>query len=205
MRLGLLSPHKYAALVNNAGDSEQTIEDLQSLGCVDIHEQFKIGFSKVEPYITYQEGGGVSVDSEALENLDRDTQAEHLVEEEEEEEEFKSLDPDEASSRLIKPDKNLLSGNSVTMYNFMPTAKLKGMEDFVEESQYYESYEKVDKDFIKFTPCLKLHFPPHLRCFTYPRSDLSEFPRPRPGSLGTLDYYCLDAASLLPVLALDVR
>ena len=67
MRLGLLSPHKYAALVNNAGDSEQTIEDLQSLGCVDIHEQNKIGFSKVKPYITYQEGGGISVDSEALE------------------------------------------------------------------------------------------------------------------------------------------
>ena len=201
MRLGLMSPNKYAAIVNNAGDSEQTIEDLKSLGCVDIHEQFKTGFSKVEPYITYEEDGGVSVDSEAVENLE-DSEPE---EEEEEEEIFKSLDPDEAPSRLIKPDKNLLSGNSVTMYNFMPTAKLKGMEDFVEESQYYESYEKIDTNFIKFKPYPKLNFPDHLRCFTFPRSDLSHFPQPRPGSLGTLNYYCLDAASLLPVLALDVR
>ena len=48
---------------------------------------------------------------------------------EEEGEKIKSLDPDEASFRLIKPDKNTLSGYPVTMYNFMPTDKLMGMED----------------------------------------------------------------------------
>ena len=203
MRLGLMSPHKYAAIVNNAGDSEETIDELKSLGCVDIHEQFKIGFSKVEPYITFEEDGGVSVDNEAVDNLE-DPETDDLMEDDEEEK-FKSLDPDEASSRLMKPDQNLLGGNSVTMYKFMPTAKLKGMEDFVEESQYYESYEKIDTNFIKFKQHPKLNFPGHLRCFTFPRSDLSDFPQPRPGSLGTLNYYCLDAASLLPVLALDVR
>ena len=34
---------------------------------------------------------------------------------------------------------------------------------------------------------------------------LSSFPPPIPGSLSTLNYYCMDAASLLPVLALDLR
>ena len=35
--------------------------------------------------------------------------------------------------------------------------------------------------------------------------NIVQFPSPSPGQLGTMDYYCLDAASLLPVLALDVR
>ena len=118
---------------------------------------------------------------------------------------FKSLDPVEANDRLIKPDNNVLGGNSVSMYQFMPTVELKGMEEFVEESQYYESYTKVDKDFIKFRPFPKFNFPKHLHCFTFPRSDLSMFPSPTSNSLSTLNYYCLDGASLLPVLALDVR
>ena len=127
------------------------------------------------------------------------------MEKEEVVDEFKSLDPGEADDRLIKPDKSVLGKDMVSMYKFMPTAKLKGMEEFVEESQYYDSYEQVDKDFIKIRPFPKFHFPPHLRCFTFPRSDLSSFPSPAPNSLNTLNYYCLDGGSLLPVLALDLR
>jgi len=93
------------------------------------------------------------------------------------------------------------------MYKFMPTAKLKGMEEFVEEAEYYDTYTKVekDKDHIKQRPFTKLHFPPHLKCFTFQRSDLSSFPSPSVNALSTYNYYCLDGGSLLPVLALDVK
>ena len=84
------------------------------------------------------------------------------------------MDPAQASSRMIKPEKNLLEGNAVSMYNFMPTKELKGMEEFVEESQYYESYTKVEAEFIKLRPHPVLQFPAHLRCFMFPRSDLSQ-------------------------------
>ncbi|MBZ3874746.1 5-methylcytosine rRNA methyltransferase NSUN4, partial [Sciurus carolinensis] len=46
---------------------------------------------------------------------------------------------------------------------------------------------------------------PNLRCFTFARGDVSCFPSARLGSLGVMDYYLMDAASLLPVLALDLQ
>uniref|UniRef100_A0A5F7ZZQ1 Fatty-acid amide hydrolase 1 n=1 Tax=Macaca mulatta TaxID=9544 RepID=A0A5F7ZZQ1_MACMU len=46
---------------------------------------------------------------------------------------------------------------------------------------------------------------PNLRCFTFARGDVSRFPPARPGSLGVMDYYLMDAASLLPVLALGLQ
>ncbi|KAM9000525.1 5-methylcytosine rRNA methyltransferase NSUN4 isoform X1 [Sarcophilus harrisii] len=46
---------------------------------------------------------------------------------------------------------------------------------------------------------------PNLRCYTFARGDIGRFRPPRASSLGLLDYYLLDASSLLPVLALDVQ
>nr|XP_040144540.1 5-methylcytosine rRNA methyltransferase NSUN4 isoform X4 [Ictidomys tridecemlineatus] len=46
---------------------------------------------------------------------------------------------------------------------------------------------------------------PNLRCFTFARGDVSCFPSARLGSLGVMDYYLMDAASLLPVLALGLQ
>ena len=93
----------------------------------------------------------------------------------------------------------------MALHQYVPTKELKGMEEFVEEAQYYQNYKKVTSKAITVKPCPRLHFPSHLRCFTFSRGDLSTFPSPVHGKLGTLNYYCMDAASLLPVLALDLR
>ncbi|KAG9278842.1 5-methylcytosine rRNA methyltransferase NSUN4 [Astyanax mexicanus] len=45
----------------------------------------------------------------------------------------------------------------------------------------------------------------HIQCFTFPRGDISRFRPARSDSNGLLNYYLLDAASVLPVLALDVQ
>ncbi|XP_075688166.1 5-cytosine rRNA methyltransferase NSUN4 [Rhinoderma darwinii] len=45
----------------------------------------------------------------------------------------------------------------------------------------------------------------NLTCYTFPRGDISRFPPARSSALGLLEYYLLDAASLLPVLALNVQ
>ncbi|KAI4886041.1 hypothetical protein NFI96_028421, partial [Prochilodus magdalenae] len=44
-----------------------------------------------------------------------------------------------------------------------------------------------------------------IQCFVFPRGDISRFKPARPDSDGLLSYYLLDAASVLPVLALDVQ
>ncbi|XP_028667310.1 5-methylcytosine rRNA methyltransferase NSUN4 [Erpetoichthys calabaricus] len=46
---------------------------------------------------------------------------------------------------------------------------------------------------------------PNIKCFTFPKGDISRFKPARQDSFGILEYYLLDAASVLPVLALDVR
>ncbi|XP_077373549.1 5-cytosine rRNA methyltransferase NSUN4 isoform X2 [Festucalex cinctus] len=47
---------------------------------------------------------------------------------------------------------------------------------------------------------------PHLiKCFVFPRGDITRFKPARPDRSGLLGYYLMDAASVLPCLALDVR
>ncbi|NXU21848.1 NSUN4 methyltransferase, partial [Thalassarche chlororhynchos] len=45
----------------------------------------------------------------------------------------------------------------------------------------------------------------NIKCYTFPRGDITRFRPARPDRLGLLDYYLMDAASLLPVLALNVQ
>ncbi|NXF63720.1 NSUN4 methyltransferase, partial [Ciccaba nigrolineata] len=45
----------------------------------------------------------------------------------------------------------------------------------------------------------------NIKCYTFPRGDITRFRPARPDILGLLNYYLMDAASLLPVLALNVQ
>ncbi|XP_015277444.1 PREDICTED: 5-methylcytosine rRNA methyltransferase NSUN4 [Gekko japonicus] len=54
-------------------------------------------------------------------------------------------------------------------------------------------------------PCLSTLISPNIRCYIFPKGDISLFPPARPDTLGILGYYLLDAASVLPVLALNVQ
>ncbi|NWQ60282.1 NSUN4 methyltransferase, partial [Neopipo cinnamomea] len=54
-------------------------------------------------------------------------------------------------------------------------------------------------------PLFRTSISPKIKCYTFPRGDITRFHPARPDSLGLLGYYLMDAASLLPVLALDVQ
>jgi len=129
-----------------------------------------------------------------------------VTSEEDQEEKSMSLPLSQAGSRLIRPQDNVFGDGSMALHQYVPTQELKGMDDFVEEAQYYQNYKKVSKSqSFSIKPFLRLNFPKHLRCYTFQRGDLSSFPPPTPGSLSTLNYYCMDAASILPILALDLK
>ncbi|NXI99982.1 NSUN4 methyltransferase, partial [Psophia crepitans] len=55
------------------------------------------------------------------------------------------------------------------------------------------------------SPPLRASISPNIKCYTFPRGDITRFRPARPDALGLLDYYLMDAASLLPVLALNVQ
>ena len=43
------------------------------------------------------------------------------------------------------------------------------------------------------------------KIYTFPRSVMDMFDQPTAGPSGNLNYYCMDGASLFPVLALDIQ
>ncbi|KAK2543458.1 hypothetical protein Q9966_003231 [Columba livia] len=57
----------------------------------------------------------------------------------------------------------------------------------------------------EMSPPLRASISSNIKCYTFPRGDITRFRPARPNTLGILDYYLMDAASLLPVLALNVQ
>lgn len=83
--------------------------------------------------------------------------------------------------RIIHP-KNSLS--SSTLYEFVPTTQIKGFDSWISESEHYEFYKK-NLDFpITIEDEEFLPFPEHLQVYTYPKCNVTSFPRPKPGSSG---------------------
>ncbi|XP_067461548.1 5-methylcytosine rRNA methyltransferase NSUN4 [Thunnus thynnus] len=50
-----------------------------------------------------------------------------------------------------------------------------------------------------------LHLSPNIKCLVFPRGNITRFKPARPDMCGFLGYYLMDAASVLPCLALDVQ
>ncbi|NXT81593.1 NSUN4 methyltransferase, partial [Zapornia atra] len=67
------------------------------------------------------------------------------------------------------------------------------------------SEESGSQERSETSPPLCASISPNIKCYTFPRGDITRFRPARPDTLGLLDYYLMDAASLLPVLALNVQ
>ncbi|KYQ60408.1 Putative methyltransferase NSUN4 [Trachymyrmex zeteki] len=103
-------------------------------------------------------------------------------------------------NRIIQPNAGL-SG----LYEFVPATKIKGMEDWVLESQHYGYYKEGASFSVNIEKEILLTFPQYLNIYTFEENNDSRFPSPKKGSTGVLDYYLLDGTSVLPVLALDLQ
>jgi len=186
-RLGLLSQPKHCALVNYYGDYESTIQSLKDLGCIDIQE-------------LYEENQSASLYKKKKNEKKTENPATLPVDNKEPNNESEVNDEDVFSERVIRPG----NANSA-LYNFMPATKLKGMEDWVEEDDQFKYLEQSSEFTADIVNDDTLLYPPILKAFMFPRGDISRFPRPKRSSLGTSNYYLMDAASLLPVLALNLE
>lgn len=167
-RLGLLSPQKYVALLNNFGDIEKTETQLGNLGAMDLKTLFDVWERNFKDQkndtsrqaeldqafaldrimdekarqeedsdlnFLYPDGSGEKLKGilfSSHKEKEEDTEA---LDEALEEKKFGSYESD----RVIDPDLGIDSGS---LHEFVPATKLKGMEDYVAESEYY-SYYKV--------------------------------------------------------------
>ncbi|XP_044595753.1 5-methylcytosine rRNA methyltransferase NSUN4 isoform X2 [Cotesia glomerata] len=116
------------------------------------------------------------------------------------EEDLKSVKVDE--NRIIKPSTGL---TSAALQEFIPATKLKGLDDYILESDPYQHYKEGSEFQVRVEPESTIEFPEHLKIFAFEEGNNSRFPPPRRSLNGTFDYYLMDGASILPVLALGLK
>ena len=214
LRLAMLSRPKFCALVNNFGDSDTTIKRLHRMGCYSIAKKYEEELISCKEYFENTQTSSVQRQIQAS-NSEIELPIQNIVPEQ-----ASSMTPEMASKRIIQPQEMIFQGAgseidaaSASMYDFVPSTKIKGMEDFVEESDYYSVHEVFTDERskkgslpIEIRQHKRIEFPKYLNVFTFASgaTDMRLEP-PEKGSLGTFDYYCMDAGSLLPVLALDIQ
>ncbi|XP_073976857.1 5-methylcytosine rRNA methyltransferase l(2)10685 isoform X2 [Rhodnius prolixus] len=210
VRLALLSSQKYVAVVNNFSDTDRIIPHLENLGGVNIRDHFEVERRKLNE--TKQNKG-----KEKNIRLDVRKRVQKFSEGKKEEE-LTSLYPSNEKSyvaasslgaekgisedRLIEPS---LGMSASALSEYIPASALKGMEDWMLESQHF-SYYAGSLDYpIRVIEQDMLEFPVHLNAYTFELGNVERFPSPKKGSTGVSDYYLLNGGSLLPVLALDLK
>ncbi|KAG8436966.1 hypothetical protein GDO86_007883 [Hymenochirus boettgeri] len=101
---------------------------------------------------------------------------------------------------------NNFSEKEAVMKNFYSS----NATDFISDAQnlislYTKEKNVSDELSVNATANLSSLSKSKLTCFTFSRGDISRFPKSRPDCFGLLEYYLMDASSLLPVLALDIQ
>lgn len=225
IRVALLTEHKYMALVNQFGDSEQTADFLRADGAINLRDIYEAK----KQFLTRDDSKMFSDDKifkldqkiEAFAETQQRQELEKLYKEDvpdlegvrevnETAEEFvdykKSLnrtlrdDAEMDFQRLIDPNVGMAG-----LQEFIPASKLKGMEDFISESDHYKYYNNSADFPVSIEMEHSFEIPENLEIFSYERGNVSDFRPPRSCSTGVLSHFLMDGASVLPALALDVQ
>lgn len=222
--MGLLSQNKYCAVVNLFSNYEDIEIKMRQLGAIDLRQYYERHYKRYARYklrmkilaekkakkiarIAEERGVDVSqIDPGSVSDVsdvsDRElgsgvssmTEAEDFLEMLSQKEDYESdVFVNRASIELDLND-------------FVPAQELKYHEENITESPYYNFYDSNAEIPIESIEEPKLEIPDVLKIYLFPRGDMSQFPPPEKSSkLGVFDYYLMDAASVLPVIALDVQ
>lgn len=97
-----------------------------------------------------------------------------------------------------------LEGKGCTDFIKAGEATLSCTEEKSETKEEFtdSSLKSLDTAGLQSSP---LQLSPNINCFVFPRGDVTRFKPARPDMSGLLSYYLMDAASILPCLALDVQ
>ena len=220
--MGLLSQNKYCSVVNIFSDYEDIEIKMRQNGAIDLRQYYERHYKRYDRFqrrmkilaekkakkiqkIAEERGIDVSdIDPATVSDVsdvsDRElgmssmTEAEDFLE-------MMSQKEDYGSEGFINAAKM-----EIDLNDFVPTEELKFEEETVTDKAYYQSYDPEINIPIERIEESKLQIPEILKIYTFPRGVMSQFPPPqRSSSLQVFDYYLMDAASVLPVLALDIQ
>lgn len=241
IRASLLTENKYAALVNNCGDANETKQSIELGGAINIRKVFEIYYDEnaidfspdlaklndadpssskrtdidealnkfvhqkrqTEFKALYQEHADEEQEKLAIEKLrdpSRVINSQDVVDYKKSLEKSLNEDSEYDVNRMISAEVGVMG-----LQEFIPATKLKGMEDFVPESEHYQYYSTNVEFPLKIEPETSFEFPKTLDIYVYPKGDISRFSRPKTGSTKVLSHFLLDGASVLPPLMLNVQ
>ncbi|KAF4076297.1 hypothetical protein AMELA_G00212780 [Ameiurus melas] len=118
---------------------------------------------------------------------------------------FGELWPSVRIGMLSEQKYGALMNNFASNADVISTLQSQGCRDFIRaegRDAHVLSDESEQNDRPSTEPA---RISSDIQCFVFPRGDITRFKPARPDSAGLLSYYLLDAASVLPVLALDIR
>ena len=100
-----------------------------------------------------------------------------------------------------------LASKKINLNDFIPASELIMREEIITDRPYYEFYQSdVPLEGVETVTEDALDWPEMLKVYTYPRRNLGTFPHPSASKgMNVYNYYLLDGASLLPVLAMNIR
>merc|ERR1719474_2119947 len=168
IRLALLCRPKYCAVVNNFGDPEETVKKLTALGCINVTQTFNKRNSARLLHAGSDPSTSVDDDKDSPSSHEFEPRSEETIEEESPT--SFSLNTDSIAGRYIDPEERVIGDMSTAIYDFVPTDKLKGNEDFVEESDHYSFYKTPEINSLQIVKCDNLKFPRHLQVYMFPRN-----------------------------------
>ncbi|KAL1384009.1 hypothetical protein pipiens_013068 [Culex pipiens pipiens] len=204
IRVALLSEHKYMALVNQFGDCERTVAELEADGAINLREIYAAKKRSLS--------GRFEESEREMERLYKEDVPEVGTREEVEAKEGGAVDFKKSLSKTLQDDKEMDFQRMIdpdfgtsALHEFIPATKLKGMEDYVPESDHYKYYSNSADFPVTIEMESSFEIPQNLDIYTYERGNCSDFKPPRNCSTGVLSHFLLDGASILPALALDVQ
>lgn len=207
IRLGLLCDNKYIAMVNNFGDTQETIQRLTDAGAMNVKDILNVTkrrISELKEQLQGQEGIQTEGSQTVGAKIGNLMQAKRTEEENRifpgESLDRGEYDP-ETANRIVDS-----AYGTAGLYEYIPATKLKGMEDWVFESDHYKYYKAEDSEFpIEIETETEITIPEHLHLYTYEMGNINMFPRAKKCITGVSSHFHMDGGSILPALFLDVQ
>ncbi|RZF32742.1 hypothetical protein LSTR_LSTR005935 [Laodelphax striatellus] len=193
IRLALLSPQKYCAVVNNFADTEETAAFFENNGAFNMRKIIDMEREKL------LKRSSLSKRKRAQKVNALDLKLEQLAEQKQSEE-LRKMYPEQAVipggsdntdespvhgaasqetsssldwSRQIDVESGL--ADSSALYDYMPATQLKGKEEFVVESDHYRYYDHLSSVPVDVVAENQLPFPEHLNVYAYETGNVTEF------------------------------
>lgn len=208
IRLGLLCDNKYIAMVNNFGDTQETIQRLTDAGAMNVKDILNVTKRRISELKEQLGQGQEGMQTEGSQTVG--AKIGNLMQAKRTEEESRifpgessdrgEYDP-ETANRIVDS-----AYGTAGLYEYIPATKLKGMEDWVFESDHYKYYKAEDSEFpIEIETETEITIPEHMHLYTYEMGNINMFPRAKKCITGVSSHFHMDGGSILPALFLNVQ